>query len=111
VSPPNNGIELRRCGAIDRIANQGRPMPNGKIGDHPYTDIVIHGRSVYSDKADTLIREIDALSDDRTRRELADRLMSEFNEYLEPNIRKLERELTEMRDRLTREARQRGFET
>jgi hypothetical protein len=36
-------------------------MPNGKPGDHPYTDIVIHGRDVY-------------LSDDKTQRKLADLL-------------------------------------
>jgi len=85
-------------------------MPNGKIGDHPYTDIMIHGRRVYSATADALVREIAALADDRTRRELADRLYSEFNEYSNPDVDKLERELTEMRDRLKTEARERGFE-
>jgi hypothetical protein len=43
-------------------------MPNGKPGDHPYTDIVIHGRDVY-------------LSDDKTQRKLADLLFSEYNEF------------------------------
>ena len=85
-------------------------MPNGKIGDHPYTDIVIHGRDVYSAKADGLVREVAALGDERTRRELADRLMSEFNEYLKPDVRKLERVLTELRERLLREAKDRGLE-
>ena len=55
-------------------------MPNGKIGDHPYTDVVMHGREVYSAKADALIRELATLADERTRRELQDRLLSEFNE-------------------------------
>src|SRR5688500_13084656 len=36
-------------------------MPNGKVGDHPFTDIVIHGRRVYSERADALVREIDEL--------------------------------------------------
>jgi hypothetical protein len=85
-------------------------MPNGKVGDHPYTDIVIHGREVYSAKADALIREVAALADDRTRRELADRLISEFNEYRNPDVGRLERVLTEMHDRLKREAQDRGFE-
>jgi hypothetical protein len=85
-------------------------MPNGKIGDHPYTDIMIHGRAVYSATADALVREIAALADDRTRRELADRLYIEFNEYSNPDVNKLERELTEMRDRLKSEAQERGFE-
>jgi hypothetical protein len=86
-------------------------MPNGKIGDHPCTDIVVHGREVYSPKADALVREVAALGDDRTLRELADRLMREFNEYRNPNVQKLERVLTEIRDRVKREAKERGFET
>ena len=85
-------------------------MPNGKVGDHPYTDIVIHGRAVYSHVADALVREIASLSDDRTHRELQDRLMREFNEYHNPDVKKLERVLTEWRDRLKTEARGRGFE-
>lgn len=85
-------------------------MPNGKVGDHPYTDILFHGREVYSPKADGLIREIASLADDRTRRELQDRLLSEFNEYHNPDVKKLERILTELRDRLKLEAQERGFE-
>jgi hypothetical protein len=86
-------------------------MPNGKPGDHPYTDIMIHGREVYSPRADALVREIAALADERTRRELADCLLTQFNEYDKPDVQKLERLLTQMRDRLKREARERGFET
>ena len=33
-------------------------MANGKPGDHPYTDIVVHGRRVYSELADDLVRRI-----------------------------------------------------
>jgi hypothetical protein len=36
-------------------------MPNGIPGDHPITDIVRHGRTVFGDEADGLIREIVAL--------------------------------------------------
>ena len=85
-------------------------MPNGKTGDHPYTDVVIHGREVYSAKADALIRELATLADDGTRRALQDRLLSEFNEYHNPDVSRLERVLSEMRDRFKREARDRGFE-
>lgn len=85
-------------------------MPNGKPGDHPYTDIVIHGRDVYSPRADSLIREVAALSDEKARRDLADRLFSEFNEYRNPDVSKLERVLTELRDRLKQEARNREFD-
>ncbi|MFC4405402.1 hypothetical protein [Haloarchaeobius iranensis] len=36
-------------------------MPNGKPGDSPYTDIVTHGRDVYSTEVDDLIRDLDSL--------------------------------------------------
>ena len=85
-------------------------MPNGKPGDHPYTDIVTHGRNVYSPKAASLVREIACLADEKTRRALGDMLFFEYNETTKPDVPKLERVLTEMRDKLKREARERGFE-
>jgi len=85
-------------------------MPNGKPGDHPYTDIVIHGRDVYSPHAANLVREIAKLSDDKARRKLADLLYSEYNEFDRPDVRKLETVLTEMRDTALRDARERGFD-
>jgi hypothetical protein len=36
-------------------------IPNGKPGGNPYTDIVIHGRDVYSAEGDELTRELDSL--------------------------------------------------
>ena len=36
-------------------------MPNGKVGDHWWTDITIHGVDVFSPEVDALIKEIDAL--------------------------------------------------
>jgi hypothetical protein len=72
-------------------------MPNGKIGDHPYTDIVLHGRRVYSEAADALVLEIDQLGG---RHEVADLLWREFDQYKNPDIRRLEKVLTEIRDRL-----------
>ena len=85
-------------------------MPNGKPGDHPYTDIVIHGRDVYSPHAANLIREIAKLSDEKTRRKLADLLLSEYNEFDHPDVTKLETVLAEMRDKVLQDARERGFE-
>jgi hypothetical protein len=61
-------------------------VPNGKLGDNPYTDIVIYGRDVYSQRAANLVREIASLSDDKTRRWLADRLWSEYNEFNHPDV-------------------------
>ncbi len=34
---------------------------NGKPGDHPYTDVVVHQLDVYGPYFDALIREVDAL--------------------------------------------------
>jgi hypothetical protein len=85
-------------------------MPNGKVGDHPYTDIVHHGLDTYSPQAAALVREIAVLADERTRQELADLLGSDFNANFNPDVPKLEKLLTEMRDRLKREARERGYE-
>jgi hypothetical protein len=40
-------------------------MANGKHGDHPLTDILVHGLTVYSAEADDLIRKIARLSSPR----------------------------------------------
>ena len=85
-------------------------MPNGKIGDHPYTDIMIHDREIYSSQARALVREIASLGDDQIRRELANMLMRDFNEFANPDVSKLERVLISIRDRLLAEARERGYE-
>jgi hypothetical protein len=78
-------------------------MPNGKPGDHPYTDIVVHGHDVYSRRASDLVREIARLADEKTRRELSDLLWYEYNDFAKPDVAKLERVLTELRDKLKRE--------
>ena len=85
-------------------------MPNGKPGDHPWTDILIHRRPVYSPTADQLVRDIAQIATDAEQRALADRLLSEYNEFFNPDIRRLERELTELRDRLRQRAHERGWE-
>jgi hypothetical protein len=82
-------------------------MPNGKPGDHPITDILVHHRRVYSERADALVREIAALGGER---EIADMLYAEYNEYSKPDVPKLERVLTAIRDRRLREAREKGWE-
>ncbi|HNQ72298.1 MAG TPA: hypothetical protein PKN95_01680 [Verrucomicrobiota bacterium] len=40
-------------------------MPNGKIGDHPLTDIFAHNVDVYGKEATELIRKIASLSSHR----------------------------------------------
>ena len=85
-------------------------MPNGKIGDHPLTDILIHDQIVYSERATELIRKVVALADDKTERELSDRLFFDFNEHSNPDVGKLETELESLLNRLQKEAKARGFE-
>jgi hypothetical protein len=85
-------------------------MPNGTVGDHPFTDIVSHGKTVYSAKASALIREVASLADDKTRRELADLLFTRYSVSSSPNVAELEQVLTEQRDKLLADARARGFE-
>jgi len=85
-------------------------MPNGKIGDHPFTDVVVHGRDTYSRRAAELIRAIDSLADDKTRNELANLLMLEYNDLLNPDVVRLERYLEDLHAKLLREAHDKGFE-
>jgi hypothetical protein len=86
-------------------------MPNGKPGDHPYTDIMVHKRDVYSKRAAALVREIALLSDEKGRSQLADLLSREYDDFGKPDVPKLERVLTEMRDNLKAQAKSRGFES
>lgn len=83
-------------------------MPNGKPGDHPYTDIVVHKRDVYSKRAADMVREIASLTDEKGKNELSDLLWREYDEFGEPDVGKLERVLTEMRDNLKSKAKSRG---
>ena len=76
-------------------------MPNGRIGDHPLTDIVYHGRRVYSEKADALVREVVELGGQD---QIQDLLIFEYNDLNHPDVPRLERVLTEIRDRLLTKA-------
>ncbi|TWB94804.1 hypothetical protein FBZ93_109244 [Bradyrhizobium macuxiense] len=85
-------------------------MPNGKPGDHPYTDIVFGKADIYSPVAAALVREIVTLADDKTQRALADLLNRKFNPHYRPDVPALERYLTMLRDELRKDALARGFE-
>lgn len=75
-------------------------MPNGKPGDHPYTDIVVHKQDIYSKRVSDLIREIASLSDESGRTSLAGLLWREYDESGGADVAQMERVLTEMRDNL-----------
>ncbi len=85
-------------------------MPNGKFGDHPLTDILIHDRVVYSERATDLIRKIVALADSKTKRELSERLIFEYNDHSNPDVAQLEVELEALLLKVQKDAEKRGFE-
>jgi hypothetical protein len=82
-------------------------MPNGKMGDHPLTDIIIHGSRVYSERADGLIRKIVELGG---RDRIADMLLRDFNDFGKPDVPRLEQILSDIHDQMTADARDRGWE-
>ncbi|MGH9258910.1 MAG: hypothetical protein ACRD08_03275 [Acidimicrobiales bacterium] len=82
-------------------------MPNGKPGDHPITDTLIHNLAVYSPTADGLIREIVGLGG---RREIDHLLLQRYDKIMNPDVAELERVLTGIRDRLRGDAKERGWE-
>ena len=86
-------------------------MPNGNVGDHPLTDILVHHRRVYSAQIDELIREIAQLSDDGDRRALGDMLLDEYNEFSNPDLAKLEGVLTRLLEVRRKDATSRGWES
>ena len=73
-------------------------MANGRPHDHPLTDILVHGRLVYSAEIDSLIRQIVDLGG---RDKIADRLLLEFDDLKHPDLPRLEAFLIEVRQRLS----------
>jgi hypothetical protein len=77
-------------------------VPNGKPGDHPLADILVHGLDVFCPRVDTLIREIVSLGG----RFVLDRNLDLRRadprfpppDGLSPDLPTLERRLTLLRD-------------
>jgi hypothetical protein len=78
-------------------------MPNGKCGDHPVTDILIHKRRTYSAEADSLIAEIVRLGG-------RNEFERSINPFAPPPLPELEKALREMHERILKEAKGRGWE-
>jgi hypothetical protein len=76
---------------------------NGKKGDHPITDILRWKTARFSPKADELIAEIVQLSGTAE-------LERTLNLFVPPPISEFEKSLHDIRDRLKREAKERGWE-
>jgi len=71
-------------------------MPNGKVGDHPITDIVIHRRSVFSKEIDGLIERIVTI-------EGVGQLEKRFIWFALPPKEKLKKELSRILEELERQ--------
>jgi hypothetical protein len=81
-------------------------MPNGKPGDHPLTDILVHKMKVYGQEADDLIRRIAELSSRRELDEWWDREVG-----WSPDKDLVLRKARTRFDELLRRAKQSGWET
>lgn len=78
-------------------------MPAGGPGDHPVSDIVDYGRRVFSPEADELVREIAQLLS-------RDRLWELLDWWSPPPVDEFTAQLVQIRDRLRRDALDRGWE-
>jgi hypothetical protein len=78
-------------------------MANGKPGDHPVNDILDHGIAVFSEEADALVRDIAKLLPRY-------RLMDLVDWFSPPAIGEFADQLRRIRDDLTQQARDRGWE-
>ena len=78
-------------------------MPNGKPGDHPLTDILVHHIIVFSPTVDHLIREIVSLGGRQD-------LEARWNLFSPPPLTVFEAELQTMRNHLRQQAQERGWE-
>lgn len=79
-------------------------MPNGKPGDHPLTDVLVHGLEVFGPRADALIREIVSLDGRSVLERNVDLdqadLRSPHPDRPSPSLQNLEHRLTLFRDAL-----------
>jgi hypothetical protein len=78
-------------------------MANGRKGDDPFMDILYHKIQRFSPTADALIAEIVQLGGKKE-------LEKTFNLYKPPPISEFEESLRQIRERLYREAKERGWE-
>jgi hypothetical protein len=88
-------------------------MVNGKPGDHPLTDILVHGLTVYGPRADLLIKEVLDLGGEREMEDHFDLLHLDprLNQAVTPDdLARFEQQLENLRDRLYTDAVSRGWE-
>jgi hypothetical protein len=76
---------------------------NGKPGDNPLTDILIHRLTVFSPEIDSLIKDIVALGGETE-------LETKFNLFSPPPPVEFEKELKTLLSNLKQQAKERGWE-
>ena len=76
---------------------------NGRPGDSPLTDIIIHRITVFSVEIDELINDIVALGGETE-------LETKFNLFAPPPLVEFEKELKVLLSSLERQAKERGWE-
>ena len=76
---------------------------NGKPGDHPLTDILIHKRSAFSAEIDSLIVQIIDVGGEKE-------LERSFHLLDPPSLPEFEKSLKEMHKRLLKDAKPGGWE-
>ena len=74
-------------------------MPNGRPGDHPVTDIVVHGFDKFSPRVDDLVREIARLHGMQALFPLERELFT-----VEAALSSLEHDLVSLREELRRQS-------
>ncbi len=80
-------------------------MPNGKPGDHPITDIVVHRIKTYTPEIDDMVREIAAVLEVKNKDlsycypELAD-IIHQFDESEEVDFESMKEVLNYLREEL-----------
>jgi hypothetical protein len=76
---------------------------NGKPGDHPITDIMVHHRSVFGDPLDTQLRQMGELMS-------YDRLCDWFQPYWSKSAAELQPIVAAKLQQLRQDAQERGWE-
>jgi hypothetical protein len=76
---------------------------NGKPGDHPLTDILVHNLAVFSPEVDALIKEIISLGG-------GDALEARYNLFSPPSMNEFEDGLRHMLFEVKEDAKRRGWE-
>lgn len=72
-------------------------MPNGKPGDHPYTDIVLHDAEILTETIREIVREVDDYGETGAKDRAGSVLLPSLRDASEEEVERLEHELRSLR--------------